>query len=187
MSLFEFLMVLVSIIVGLGIAEILIGTAKTIRHRESINGYWVLGVVVALLFVALLQQWWEIWSLRSAPEWTFIGLVMMLAGPVGLFLMAHLLFPEPMKGANFREYYYGAMRPFWWLGMLAIALATLFRPIIFHDNLFSVDNATSLIGFIGFFALAVSNNRILHAILVPSFLLLILLDVFLITFVIGQN
>ena len=41
MSLFEFLMVLVSIIIGLGIAEILTGIARQIRCRSSIQGYWV--------------------------------------------------------------------------------------------------------------------------------------------------
>jgi hypothetical protein len=66
-------------------------------------------------------------------------------------------------------------------------LAALFRPLIFHEDLLKVDNATSLIGFFAFFALAVSRNRILHAILVPVILLLLLMDVFLIHFIIGQD
>ena len=113
MSLFEFLMVLVSLIIGLGLAEILTGIARSIRCRDSIRVYWVHAVLVAVFFVALLQQWWEIWGVRDTPEWSFPGLIMMLGGPVGLFLVAHLLFPEPMKNSSFREYYYGAMRPIW--------------------------------------------------------------------------
>ena len=57
MSLFEFLMVLLSIIIGLGLAEILRGIARHIRNRDSASGYWVHAVVVCLVFVALLQQW----------------------------------------------------------------------------------------------------------------------------------
>jgi len=186
-SLFEFLMVLVSIIIGLGITEILTGTAKAIRCRGSIQGYWVLSILVVVIFVALLQQWWEIWGLRDVPTWSFPGFMMMLAGPVGLFLIAHLIFPEPMQGANLQDYYYGAMRPLWWLAMLTIVLATLFRPLVFHENLLTVDNASSLIAFFAFFALAVSRNKILHAILIPMLLLLILMDVFLIHFFIGQG
>jgi hypothetical protein len=45
MSLFEFLMVLVSIIIGLGIAEILTGVARQIRCRGSIHRYWVHSVL----------------------------------------------------------------------------------------------------------------------------------------------
>ncbi len=187
MGLFEFLMVLVSIIIGLGITEVLTGIARMIRCRASIAGYWVHSIVVAAIFFALLQQWWEIWDLRSATEWTFHGLLMMLAGPVGLNLIAHLLFPEPMQGANFREYYYGAMRPVWWLGAMTVVLATMFRPLIFGDSVRSPENATSFLFVFGFIALAISKRSILHVILVPIFLLLVLLDIFLWTFVIGPN
>ncbi len=187
MGLFEFLMVLVSIIIGLGITEILTGIARMIRCRASITGYWVHSVIVAGIFFALLQQWWEIWDLRSASEWTFHGLLMMLAGPVGLNLIAHLLFPEPMQGANFREYYYGTMRPVWWLGALTVVLATMFRPLIFGVNLLSPDNATSFLFLFAFIVLAISTRSILHVILVPTFLLLVLFDIFQWNFVIGPS
>lgn len=187
MSLFEFLMVLVSIIVGLGIAEVLTGIARLIRCRESIKGFWIHSVAVAAIFFALLQQWWEIWGVRAASDWTFLGLIMMLSGPVGLFLMAHLLFPEPMPGANLREYYHGAMRPIWWLGVLTVFLATLFRPLIFGVDLFSADNATSLVLGLGFIVVATSNRYTVHAIFVPVFLLLVLLDIFQWNFVISPN
>ncbi len=187
MSLFEFLMVLVSIIIGLGIAEILTGIARQIRCRESIHGYWVHSVAVTAIFFALLQQWWEIWGVRVEAEWTFHGLLMMLTGPVGLFLIAHLLFPEPMQGANFREYYNGAMRPIWWLAALTVVLATLFRPLVFDASLVSLDNATSFLLFFGCIALAISRRSALHAILVPVFLLLVLLDIFQWNFVIGSS
>lgn len=55
MSIFEFLMVLVSIIIGLGIAEILRGIARHIRNRDSVSVYRVHSIVVILVFLALLQ------------------------------------------------------------------------------------------------------------------------------------
>ncbi len=92
MSLFEFLMVFVSIIVGLGVTEILTGIAMQIRHRESIKGYWVHTAGVLLIFVALIQNWWELWDRRNVPEWTFLGVVLMLIPPASLYLVAHLIF-----------------------------------------------------------------------------------------------
>ena len=184
-SIFEFLMVLVSIIIGLGVAEILTGLAGKIRSRESIQDYWVHSVAMAAIFFALIQQWWEIWGLRDVAEWAFHGLLMMLAGPVGLFLMANLLFPDPMQGADLRKYYYGAMRPVWWLGALTVVLATLFRPLIFDDDLLSAGNVTSFAFLFGFIALAVSRRPILHAVILPIFLLLLLIDIFQSSFVIG--
>ncbi len=187
MSLFEFLMVLVSIIIGLGVAEILTGVARQIRERESNQGYWIHSVLVLVMFLALLQQWWEIWGLRFVLEWTFHGLIMMLAGPVGLNLIAHLLFPEPVSGANFREYYYEEMRPIWWLAAATVTLATMFRPLIFDQDLLSAENATSFVFLFGFVTLAISRRVILHSMFVPITLLLVLLDVFQWTFVLGPN
>jgi hypothetical protein len=60
MSHFEFLMVLVSIIVGLGVAEILTRVARQLRWRECTNGYWVHSCSVTLVFLALLQSWREL-------------------------------------------------------------------------------------------------------------------------------
>jgi len=182
MSLFEFLMVLLSIIIGLGLAEILRGIARHIRNRDSASVYWVHAIAVCLVFVALLQQWWEIWGLRSYSDWSFLGLLMMLTGPIGLFLISYLLFPQPVKGADYREYYYGPMRPVWWIAVLTVTLATLFRPIVFGEELFKIDNASSLIGFVGFTVLALSKNRIIHAALVPAIFAAILWDILAMSF-----
>ena len=111
----------------------------------------------------------------------------MVSGPVGLFLIAHLLFPEPMDGANIREYYYGIMRPVWLLGLLTVVSSTVFRPLIFGEDLYTPDNASSLVYVFGFIALAISRRPIVHAILIPIFLALILLDVLQWTPVIGSN
>lgn len=62
---------------------------------------------MALIFLALLQTWWEPWDLNDAPVWELYGLVLMLVAPAGLYLVAHLIFPDPMKGVNFLEYDYG--------------------------------------------------------------------------------
>ena len=182
MSLFEFLMVLLSIIIGLGLAEILRGIARHIRNRDSASGYWVHAVLVCLVFVALLQQWWEIWGLQNYSGWSFLGLLMMLTGPIGLFLISYLLFPQPVKGANYREYYYGAMRPVWWIAMLTVTLATLFRPIVFGEKLLAIDNASSLFGFVGFTVLALSKNRAVHAVLVPALFAALLWDILVMSF-----
>ena len=92
-----------------------------------------------------------------------------------------------MQGANFREYYNGAMRPIWWLAALTVVLATLFRPLIFGSSLVSLDNATSIVLFFGFITLAISKRSVLHALLVPVFLLLLLLDILQWNFVIGSS
>ena len=187
MELFEFLMVLVSIIIGLGVAEVLTGVARNLRHSDSVQRDWVHTVLVAAIFLALLQQWWESWSLRGATEWSFPALLMMLAGPVCLFLIAHLLYPEEVAGSDLRKYYSDVSRPIWILGALGVTGATTFRPLIFGQTLFAADNATSFLMLVVFLVLSVSRRRILHAVLIPAILVLLLLDTLLISYLIGAN
>jgi hypothetical protein len=174
-DLFEFLMVLVSIIIGLGLTEVLTGVAGLLRARGTIRYYWVHGVLTTVIFVALLQQWWETWGLRDAPQWSFAAVVLMLVGPISLFLIAHLLFPQ--TEADVEQYYFGPMRPVWLLGAIAIVGATSFRPLVFGDQLLKLDNATSLLGLVVFAVLLLSPRRTTHAVVVPLMLGALLWDV----------
>ena len=177
MSLFEFLMVFVSIIVGLGVTEILTGLAQRIRHRDSISGYWVHYCGVGLVLFALIQNWWELWERRNAADWTFFSLVLMLIAPASMYLIAHLMFPKPSRGSDIRAYYFSQTRPIWSLAMLAVVSSVMLGPLAFGSELLTADNASSVVLFAGFVALAVSRNALLHAILVPTFLALIIWDV----------
>ncbi len=176
MSLFEFLMVLVSIIVGLGVAEILTGVAQQIRHRKTSKPYWLHSCGVTVIFLALLQSWWELWGLRDAEEWVFLGLLLMLLAPSGLYLIAHLIFPTSIEHADFQTYYF-ELRPVWWLAVLVAVSSTLFKPIAFGAELWHLDNVASVVMVVGFVTLASSKRLAVHTVLVPGFLLLVLWDV----------
>jgi len=170
-------MVLVSIIVGLGVAEILTGIARQFRSRATSVAYWVHSCGVAVIFLALLQNWWELWELRNVDEWVFSGLVLMLLPPAGLYLIAHLIFHDPIEGAEIKAYYYGEMRPVWWLAVLVAIASTLFRPLAFGADIVDLDNAAAVLMVIVFITLATSKSVVVHSVLVPALLLLLLWDV----------
>ena len=111
MELFEFIMVLLSIVIGLGIAEVLKGFAWSLRFRKVNRAYWVHLVLVLAILLAFLQQWWEAWEFQGIDQWGFVDLLLLLTGSVCLYLIAHLLYPEESAGADLREYYYSVARP----------------------------------------------------------------------------
>ena len=82
-------------------AEVLTGVARMISYRDTVKAYWIHSTFILIVFLALLQQWWEIWGVREVASWTFAGLLMMLGGPIGLFLIANLLFPDPVNGTDY--------------------------------------------------------------------------------------
>ena len=170
-------MVFVSIIVGLGVTEILTGLAQCIRHRNSVSGYWVHYCVVAIIFFALIQNWWELWERREAVDWTFFSLVLMLIAPASMYLIAHVVFPQPVQGANLRDYYFRQTRPIWLLAMLAVLSSVFLGPLAFGTEFLTADTAAPAGLFVGFLSLAVFRNPVLHTVLVPTFLALVMWDI----------
>ena len=71
MELFEFLMILVSVIIGLALGEVLMGSANLLRERETVRFYWIHVLFQVGVFLALIQQWWESWGLAAVSSISF--------------------------------------------------------------------------------------------------------------------
>ncbi len=177
MDRFEFLMVLLSIIVGLGIAELLTNIVRQIRAQNSTQSFWVHSGLVVILLLAFLQIWWESWDLRAVEEWTFPALLMMLAGPVCLFGLSHLLYPREIEGADLEAYYFEKSRQLWSIAGLTVIFATGFRPLALGYPLFAVDNLSSFLLFGLFTILAVSKRKGLHMAALPIIFVVMVLDI----------
>lgn len=177
MDRFSFVMVLLSIIVGLGVTELLTNLARQIQNRARIKFYWLHSILAALVFVALLQQWWESWDQRLVETWSFPILILMLGGPIGLYIISHLLFPSDSDTVDFEKHYYDNARIMCLLGAATVVFASLYRPISFGHTLIDADNATSLIILSAFVLLAATRRKIVHQILVPLIFSAVLLDV----------
>lgn len=174
MDRFSFVMVLLSIIVGLGVTELLTNVARQVKSRSRIKFYWLHSFLVALVFIALLQQWWESWDQRFVEEWSFPTLLLMLGGPIGLYIISHLLFPQDIDETDFEEFYYEGSRITYLIGAATVVLATVYRPLSFGDGLIDSDNAASIIIFVLFLILAATHRKLVHqtlAVLVSGVLL----------------
>lgn len=178
MTRFEFIIVLMSIIVGLGIAELLTNVARQIQDRKNVKHYWLQSGMVAFVFIALLQQWWESWGLQEVEGWSFLTMMLMLAGPIGLFITSHLIFPSEMKNVDLREHYARNSRAIWLVAVFSVISATLFRPISFGHELIHLDNASSVVMLIAFIFLALIRNQRFHEIVFPVVFSALVLDIF---------
>lgn len=185
MNLFEFLMILLSLIIGLGLAEILAGFARFLKSDGAHEFSWTHSAVAAIVFLALLQTFWESWGLRSIEEWSFPAMLLMLASPTFLYLIAHVIFPERDQSASLEDYYYQRARLIWALAGLTVIVSTLFRPLAFDMPLWVIDNATNIPTLAVCLVLGVSGRRWLHRVLVPAVLLIVLLDTLAISYTIG--
>ena len=177
MDRFSFVMVLLSIIVGLGVTELLTNVARQIQSRARSQSYWVHSLLVAVVFLALLQQWLESWDQRDVESWSFVVLLLMLSGPIGLYIISHLLYPKQAEGSDFKAYYFENARMLYLIAAATAVIATLYRPVAFGDTLIDPDNISSLILLSVFLILAAFKRPVIHEILVPLLLTAVLMDV----------
>lgn len=176
MGLFEFLMVLVSVVIGLGLTEILTGAANLLRARDTVRFHWFHALFQLGVFFALLQQWWEFWDMEGMGEISFLAVLAILAPPVLLFLIANLLYPRQPEGADLEAYYFQQAAILWSLVIVGTLEGTFLQPLVFGEPVFHPANLSGIPMIAICLVMAISKNRRTHWVLGPIVLLIVLLD-----------
>ena len=94
MSQFDFLSVLVSIIIALGLSHILASAAQLIRRRRRVQMHYTTLIWMAVLFLLLVQIWWVAFHLREIMHWSFFGFLLYLLIPTLVSVLGYLLVSE---------------------------------------------------------------------------------------------
>jgi hypothetical protein len=120
MSQFEYLSVLVSIIVGLAITQLLSGAARLIQLRRRLSADATTLCWMALLFLINTQMWWAAFERRDASDWNFFSFLLYLLMPIIGFLLSYLLVPQGEDAADIDlAANFAGNRP-WFFALLAL-------------------------------------------------------------------
>jgi hypothetical protein len=127
MSPFEYVSVLISIILGLGITVLLTGTADIIRNWKHVRMYWPYATWILIIFILHIQEWWSTYSLRSEMQWTLPLFMFVIPYPIVLFILAHLLFPKKWskKGVDLKQYYFNNYQKYFGAALLLLVISIL--------------------------------------------------------------
>ena len=101
---FEFIMVLVSIIMGLGIATLLRGVVRSLRPDTTTTPGLVHAIWIVWVFVMPWAPGGGRWAIADRPIWTFWDLLSFLLVPILLFALAELAFPLGDTQTNLTDY-----------------------------------------------------------------------------------
>jgi hypothetical protein len=119
MGVFEYLAVLISIVVGLGLTHLLVSITRAIHARHSARVYWVQLVWALNLALWLIAFWWFTFALNTVTEWTYGLYVFLIVYAVLLYLLAALLFPhDPPDDQDYESHFFTNRR--WFYGTLTI-------------------------------------------------------------------
>jgi hypothetical protein len=120
MNLFEYVAVLTSIIIGLGMAQLLMGLTRLIQHPEEGKPYWVHLCWVAYMFLFSVFWWWWEFRLGAIGEWTFGIYLFVILYAFLVFLLCALLFPIHFSSHDgFKGYFYAKRAWFFSVFILA--------------------------------------------------------------------
>lgn len=97
MSDFTYIAVLLSIVLGLGIAQLLAGIARLVRDGHRLWPAWWVMVMVAMLLLADFQVWWVSFGWRNIETWTFLSYIAFMLLPMLLYLLSYLILPADLR------------------------------------------------------------------------------------------
>lgn len=119
---FNYLAVLISIILGLGITQLLSGFGRWVESRFSFPAYAPTIVWATALLAMHVQTWWSMYGMRYQQRWTFLQFVVVLLQPITLFLLTSVVLPSANAAVlDLRTNYFAQRR--WLFGLLIVLLA----------------------------------------------------------------
>ena len=128
MDQFEYVMVLISIIVGLGIAHLLWGIGGIIDRLASRPGSLKLGVGYFAWFAQIflwmaLFWWWEFRFGELITDWTVGVYFFLVSYAIALFLLSAVIVPRTWdEVADLNEYFLQRRRWFYVILLMAVTL-----------------------------------------------------------------
>ena len=154
---FSYLSVLLSIILGLAVAEILTGFRGLLQARGRVRLYWPSLLWSFVLLVIYAQTWWAMFGLRTHHDWSFAGFGIVLLHMIVLYMLAGLVLPDitANETIDLRANYFSQHR--WFCGLALLSVGTsLAKDLILDGHLTDSTNlafhlvfaAMALIGWI---------------------------------------
>ena len=90
MDIFEFVLVMVSLVLAIGLTSLLREVSAMISDRKTMHFDWVRLTWIAVLFLYVVSYWWSMWDFRGV-EWTFPSYIFLLLVPTLLYIAMDLM------------------------------------------------------------------------------------------------
>jgi len=153
---FDYLTILVSIVLGLAITNVLTRLATVITARHRVDFYWPPVAWALWIFFICVQHWWAQWGVRHAPQANFGSFWLQVLVPVVLFLMSALVLPEREENGRLdlgRWYFHNRA---WFFSLLcALPLLSIAEELARTGRMASMLNLGFLLAFAAIAAVAI--------------------------------
>jgi hypothetical protein len=164
MTPFEYVTVLISIILGMGITQIITGVADLVNHWNRVRIYWPHLLLIVLVFFLQIQEWWDTYELRKFESLRLPTFLFVLFYPINLFILARILFPlvQPEGDIDLSAFYRSNYRKFFWWASVLPVLSMLNNILVTGHVWYSQIVQATVFGFLVFLATRTRVHEWVH-------------------------
>ena len=134
MTFFEYMMVMVSLIMALALSHIMRASAEFLSSPKR---YWVQSSWAAIIVLLILQSWWAYWDLRDISDWSFLKYLSVFFYPLFFSFIASILIPlNRTVGHDWRASFFNKRIWFFWAMLASSFIAILHTWLVMGSPLF---------------------------------------------------
>jgi len=129
---FEYVVILTSLILGLGITQILMGAADIFSNLKNVNVGYAHSLLIIVVFNLHIQEWWESYHMANqVREWTMPMVLFTLVYPISLFTLARMIFPTGLRESETDlDKYYFDQWPWFFIVFLLVPVISFLQNVI---------------------------------------------------------
>jgi len=134
MTFFEYMMVMVSLIMALALSHIIRASAEFLSSPKR---YWVQGLWAVIIVLLILQSWWAYWDLRDIMDWSFLKYLSIFFYPIFFSFIASVLIPANRDAEHdWHASFYKKRVWFFWAMIASSIVAVLHTWLVLGSPLF---------------------------------------------------
>jgi hypothetical protein len=157
---FEYVSILISIILGLGITQLLSAFSDLLYHYKKVKFYWPHSIWLMFILFLNIQDWFITFKLKDKLEWNLPALLFVLLYPIALFVISKMILPtnESEERFQMKAFYYSQYHITFLMMALSAFLSLLFNVFLLSKNI--VEQIPIILLFVSM--LFISYKKIAH-------------------------
>jgi hypothetical protein len=134
---FEYVSILISIILGLGITQILSAFTDLLYDYKKVKFYWPHLLWIGFVLFLHIQDWFVTYQIRHKQSWYLPELFFVLLYPILLFAIAKMLLPTNQSEERYhmKLFYFSQFRILFFIVSLAIIVSILFNLFLLKNSI----------------------------------------------------
>lgn len=180
-SAFEYVSILVSIILGLGITQILSSFSDLLYRHKKIKFYWPHSIWIVFVLFLHIQDWFVTYQLKDKTLWRLPELMFVLLYPITLFTAAKMMMPtnDDEERHNMKTFYQSQFPMIFIIISVSILLSILFNYFFLDKSLIQQIPLALFFIIVSYLSIKKIQHELMHKILALILLAAVVLSVIL--------